>query len=72
MAVEPARLESTCHVFAHGLDVFYTRWTPAKAFDSLGDDFGYMLLVLAMIALAIGAFLLAHTSERAMLKQKWA
>lgn len=69
--MEPAHLESTCHLFAYGLDMLYTRWTPAKSFDSLGDDFSYMLLVMAMAALLVGAAVLANTSQRAMLKQKW-
>lgn len=30
VAVEPTRLESTCLVFMHGVDLFYTRLKPAR------------------------------------------
>jgi hypothetical protein len=48
----PARLESVCHVFAVGLDIFYTRTSPSRSFDLLAEDFDYLVLLLMIAALA--------------------
>lgn len=55
----PARLESTSHVFAFGLDIFYTRVTPSRTYDLLTDDFSYGAL-LATIILLVGATAVTH------------
>lgn len=41
----PAAMESTSHVLAHGLDLFYTRIAPAASFDGLAAEFPFALLV---------------------------
>ncbi|GFR39708.1 hypothetical protein Agub_g187 [Astrephomene gubernaculifera] len=69
--VEPTRLESTCLLFVHGVDVFFTRLAPAKGFDSLEDDFNYALLVTLLAGLTVGAVLMHHMSKRTALAQKW-
>lgn len=71
VVVEPSNLESTSLLFAHGVDLFYTRLSPAKAFDSLEDDFSYALLVIALAALLLGVLVVKHISSRAILKKKW-
>jgi ER membrane protein complex subunit 1, C-terminal len=38
-------MESTSHVLAHGLDLYYTRITPAASYDRLAADFPFALLV---------------------------
>jgi hypothetical protein len=43
----PAKLESVCHVFAIGLDLFYTRTQPSQKFDILADDFDYLALLVS-------------------------
>lgn len=45
-----AELESTTLVFAHGLDMFYVRMTPAKSFDLLPSDFNHEMLILLCLA----------------------
>lgn len=52
----PAKLESVCHVFAIGLDLFYTRTQPSQKFDILADDFDYLALLLAMFAMSSATF----------------
>ncbi len=49
IATAPAAMESTSHVLAHGLDLFYTRVAPAASFDwddvtSAADRFTIRLL----------------------------
>lgn len=41
----PSAMESTTLLFAHGLDLFYTRLAPSRTFDLLPDDFPFALLV---------------------------
>ncbi|MEW5310523.1 MAG: hypothetical protein WDW38_002312 [Sanguina aurantia] len=68
---EAARLESTTLVFAYGIDLFYTRLTPSRAFDSLEDDFSYGLLIVALVALLVGSCVMQHMTKQALLKSKW-
>ena len=67
----PAVLESTSHVFAHGLDQFYTRVQPAATFDLLAEDFPYALLVLLVAAMIIGSMALRLMASRTVIKAKW-
>ncbi|KAG2424507.1 hypothetical protein HXX76_014388 [Chlamydomonas incerta] len=71
VAVEPTRLESTCLMFVHGVDLFYTRLAPAKGFDSLEDDFNYALLIAALVALSVGAVVMNYMTKQAQLAWKW-
>lgn len=71
VTVEPTRLESTCLMFAHGVDLFYTRLAPAKGFDSLEDDFNYALLIAALVALSVGAVIMNYMTKQAQLAWKW-
>lgn len=71
VVVEPARLESTCLILVHGVDLFYTRTSPSRGFDSLEDDFNYGLLIGALIALAVGAVVMHYMVAKASLAQKW-
>lgn len=68
---EAARLESTTLVFAYGIDLFYTRLTPSRAFDSLEDDFSYGLLVVALVVLFVGSCVMQHMTKQTLLKSKW-
>ncbi|KAI9010661.1 hypothetical protein DFJ74DRAFT_314965 [Hyaloraphidium curvatum] len=60
----PAFLESTSLVLAYGLDVFFTRRMPSKAFDMLSEDFSRISLVATMVALVVGIFAARHFSNR--------
>ena len=66
-----AVLESTSHVFAYGMDHFYTRVQPAATFDLLAEDFPYALLVLLVAGMIIGSMALRIMSSRAVIKDKW-
>ncbi|XP_009597396.1 uncharacterized protein LOC107826073 [Nicotiana tabacum] len=67
----PAKLESTTLVFAHGVDLFFTRLAPSKTYDSLTEDFNYALLLLTIVALVIAIFVTWIWSERKELQEKW-
>ena len=45
VVLAPSSMESTSLLFAHGLDLFYTRLSPSRTFDLLPDDFPFALLV---------------------------
>ncbi|CAM6050215.1 unnamed protein product [Sphagnum compactum] len=67
----PARLESTCLVFAYGLDLFYTRTAPSRTYDSLTEDFSYALLLITIVALLIAIAVTYVLAERKELAEKW-
>lgn len=67
----PSVLESTSLVLVTGVDLFYTRVTPARHFDSLEPDFSYGLLVVGLLALAVGAVVMHYYSRQSVVKQKW-
>ena len=50
----PTDLESTSIVLAYGLDIFSTRRTPSKPFDTLSDDFSYAQLLASILVLIGG------------------
>lgn len=67
----PSGLESTCLVFAHGLDIFVTRVTPSKSFDLLKDDFDYFLITAVLTALIVASYITKHLASRKIIKQAW-
>eukprot|EP00127_Corallochytrium_limacisporum_P006243 Clim_evm2s223 gene=Clim_evmTU2s223 len=67
----PARLESTSHVFAYGLDLFYTRLTPSGAFDLLTDEFDAIFVIIGVLGVIIGTLVLRHMSQEKVLGKKW-
>lgn len=67
----PAKLESTTLVFAHGVDLFFTRLAPSKTYDSLTEDFSYALLLITIVALVVAIFVTWILSERKELQDKW-
>ncbi|CAN6839068.1 unnamed protein product [Brassica oleracea] len=67
----PAKLESTTHVFAYGVDLFYTRLAPSKTYDSLTDDFSYALLLITIVALVAAIYITWVISEKKELSEKW-
>jgi hypothetical protein len=58
-------------MLATGADLWYTRLTPARHFDSLEPDFSYGLLVVGLLALAVGALAMRFYSQHSVVKQKW-
>eukprot|EP00898_Chlorokybus_atmophyticus_P007941 jgi/Chlat1/8148/Chrsp76S00608 len=67
----PARLESTCLMFAHGIDIFFNRLAPSKTYDLLTDDFNYALLVLTIISLLIALVVTSYLNRKQDLKKRW-
>jgi ER membrane protein complex subunit 1 len=47
----PAHLESTSHVFVHGIDLFYSRVFPSMDFDFLNENFSFNLLLATTFGL---------------------
>ncbi|GMF19716.1 unnamed protein product [Phytophthora lilii] len=66
-----AELESTTLVFAHGLDMFYVRMTPAKSFDLLPSDFNHEMLILLCLAFLVATFVTKALARRKALKTAW-
>ncbi len=60
----PAFLESTSLVLAFGMDVFFTRRMPSKAFDVLSEDFSRISLVATTAALLVGIAVARQMSNR--------
>ncbi|XP_010541259.1 PREDICTED: ER membrane protein complex subunit 1 [Tarenaya hassleriana] len=71
IVTEPAKLESTSHVFAYGMDIFYTRLAPSRTYDSLTDDFSYALLLITIVALVVAIYVTWVLSEKKELRDKW-
>ncbi|XP_043249487.1 ER membrane protein complex subunit 1 isoform X2 [Colletes gigas] len=67
----PSGLESTCLVFVHGLDLFYTRVTPSKTFDVLKEDFNYCLIMIVLAALVISSYVTKKLASQKAQKQAW-
>ncbi|CAL7933902.1 unnamed protein product [Xylocopa violacea] len=67
----PSGLESTCLVFVHGLDLFYTRVAPSKTFDVLKEDFDYYLIVIVLAALLISSYVAKKLASQKAQKQAW-
>ncbi|XP_012144585.1 ER membrane protein complex subunit 1 isoform X2 [Megachile rotundata] len=67
----PSGLESTCLVFVHGLDLFYTRVAPSKTFDVLKEDFDYYLIVIVLVALVISSYVTKKLASQKAQKQAW-
>eukprot|EP00050_Salpingoeca_kvevrii_P014758 m.39783 g.39783 ORF g.39783 m.39783 type:complete len:921 (-) comp5964_c0_seq1:76-2838(-) len=71
ITTSPSGLESTCLVFAHGLDMFFTPAAPSKKFDALNEDFNHLALIAVLIALIAGTKALSYFSHRSKLKEEW-
>ena len=72
ITVSPTGLESTCLVFASGLDLFLTHVAPSGKFDILNDDFNFAMLLLTLAALSVAVLFLNHITTASALKTMWA
>ena len=68
---EPAVLESTSLLTAWGMDIYFARLAPSKAYDMVPEDFPYSLLVVSVLTLAIGLVVLRSAVHQRALKLKW-
>ncbi|KAJ3067945.1 DUF1620 super [Podochytrium sp. JEL0797] len=64
-------LESTSIVAAYGLDLFVTRRAPSKTFDLLSEDFGYVSLVVTLVALGAGIWVAKYYAENKRVYDQW-
>ncbi|RWS21769.1 hypothetical protein B4U80_04341 [Leptotrombidium deliense] len=67
----PSSLESTCLVFAYGLDIFYTRVTPSKTFDILKDDFDHWLIAGVLLILVGLSYFSKWLAAKKSLNNAW-
>ena len=67
----PAGLESSSLVLGVGVDLFFTRIAPSKAFDSLASDFSYTLLAASLAALVVATVACAVLVRRKEVSKKW-
>ena len=71
VTTSPSQLESTTLVFAYGGDLFGTRMSPSMPFDVLGKTFGKLQLVLTVVALAVGAAVVAPMVRKKQINARW-
>ncbi|DBB10485.1 TPA: hypothetical protein ACH3X3_002026 [Trebouxia sp. C0006] len=71
IATSPANLESTSLMLAYGLDLFFARIQPNKAFDSLQDDFPYAFLVLITLMLTGAVLVFKRLDDKSNTQRKW-
>ena len=64
-------LESTCLVFAYGLDLFWTRVTPSRMFDVRKEDFHYWFIVGTLGILVLVSIVSQRLASIKMLRQAW-
>lgn len=67
----PTKLESTCLLFATGLDLFSSRIQPSAGFDLLPEEFNYPLLICMVIGLLTAVTLLNRSLKNKKLRQQW-
>ncbi|VDO00169.1 unnamed protein product [Rodentolepis nana] len=67
----PSGLESTSLVFAHGLDLFFTRIAPSKTYDMLRDDFDYLFIATIVIGMAVASIVARSFAARKELAKAW-
>lgn len=71
IATAPANLESTSLMLAYGLDLFFARIQPNKAFDSLQDDFPYAFLVFITVMLTAAVFAFKRIDDKSNIQRRW-
>merc|ERR1712166_1640096 len=67
----PADLESTSLVLAYGVDLFFIRVTPSKAFDVLDDQFNFAGLMLTVVVLVVAAGICCYIVKKKDLEFAW-
>ena len=67
----PAVLESSSLIFAHGLDTYFMRMMPSRGFDTVPPDFPRALLVTVVLGLALGLGLLRRIVRHRTVNLTW-
>ncbi|KIS69936.1 uncharacterized protein UMAG_10160 [Mycosarcoma maydis] len=71
VTTRPALLESTCTVYAYGLDSFATRTSPSGQFDVLQDSFNKPQLLLTLAILSVGIVVTRPMVRNKNLSLRW-
>jgi len=66
-----AIVESTTIAVVYGVDLFASRYSPAKTFDMLGDSFNYVALVVAVGGLAVTTVVTTVLRRRQDVNRLW-
>jgi hypothetical protein len=67
----PTSLESTSLIFAHGLDLFFTRVSPSGTFDLLSESFNKAQLAFTIIGLGGAIIITGPMVRRRKLRERW-
>ncbi|KAI1328742.1 DUF1620-domain-containing protein [Xylariaceae sp. FL0255] len=67
----PTILESTCLVFAYGIDIFGTRVAPSQTFDLLGKGFNKTTLLATVFALLVGVMGVGPMVRKKQINMRW-
>lgn len=67
----PAAYESNTYTVALGLDHFYCRSSPARAFDQVDRDFNTAVFLVVIAACGVGAAVLNGIVKRKELQDAW-
>merc|ERR1719217_1067445 len=62
--VAPTHLESTCLVFAVGLDRYLTRLAPSRSYDTISDSFNYLLLTVTVVGMVVATLVASKLAHR--------
>lgn len=67
----PSRLESTVHMLAWGTDVYVSQLQPSQGFDTLGKDFSFFSLIIALASMTTGVLLMSILVTTRRVNAKW-
>ena len=63
--------ESSSHVIAVGLDLFWTSVVPSGSFDALTDEFLKAPLIVTIVSLIVGVAAMRRASRAKKTKNEW-
>lgn len=71
MRTAPSQLESTVYLMAWGSDVYFSTVRPSLGFDTLGEDFSFVLLVCAITGMGMAVIMVRHMVQASRSHAKW-
>lgn len=67
----PSQLESTVHLMAWGSDLYFANLRPSNGFDTLGEDFSFSLLLVAMTGMTTAVIAMSHAVKSTRMCKRW-
>lgn len=64
-------IESTSLVFGYGVDFFFRRISPSRNFDTIPNDFDYLMLFLILGGVIVAIFVAKKLAQRRKLSKEW-